>query len=194
MAIKYKWGKISKSEWSKRFPFALVANVHALPRALRIVGVGFAGDRITVITLDGFQHFLFSVGGLAFHHGRRHQHTQSTVLNYDLDRQATNIFTVRHQDRRLIALLRAGDFDIAHTLPAKHLASEDLAAVGVRHRIRAFDDIGHMVEPHQVKQTIREPRIRRDFNTSADMPRIGHRKQRRDNVFLFHPCHRPTWL
>ena len=30
MAIKYKWGKISKSEWSKRFPFALVANVLAL--------------------------------------------------------------------------------------------------------------------------------------------------------------------
>ena len=72
MALKYKWGKIGKSEWSKRFPFALVANVHALPRALRVVGVGFAGDRITVITLDGFQHFLFSVGGLAFHHGRRH--------------------------------------------------------------------------------------------------------------------------
>ena len=63
MALKYKWGKIGKSEWSKRFPFALVANVHALPRALRVVGVDFAGDRITVITLDGFQHFLFSVGG-----------------------------------------------------------------------------------------------------------------------------------
>ena len=30
MALKYKWGKIGKSEWSKRFPFALVANVLAL--------------------------------------------------------------------------------------------------------------------------------------------------------------------
>ena len=48
-----------------------------------------------MITLDGFQHFLFGVGSLAFRHGRRHQHTQRTVLNYDLDRQATNIFTVR---------------------------------------------------------------------------------------------------
>ena len=74
-----------------------------------------------MITLDGFQHFLFGVGSLAFRHGRRHQHTQRTVLNYDLDRQATNIFTVRHQDRRLITLLRAGDFDIAHTLPPNTL-------------------------------------------------------------------------
>lgn len=96
--------------------------------------------------------------------------TQRTVLNYDLDRQATNIFTVRHQDRRLITLLRAGDFDIAHTLPPKHLAPEDLAAIRVRHRIHAFGDIGHVVEPYQVKQTIREPRIRRDLNTSANMP------------------------
>ena len=86
MALKYKWGTIGKSEWSKRFPFALVANVHALPRALRVVDVGFAGDRIPVITLDGIQPLLISVGGLAFRHGRRHQHTQRTVLNYDLDR------------------------------------------------------------------------------------------------------------
>ena len=131
-------------------------HVHALPRALRVVGVGFAGDRITVITLDGFQHFLFGVGSLAFRHGRRHQHTQRTVLNYDLDRQATNIFTVRHLDRRLITLFRAGDFDIAHPLPAKHLAPEDLAAVGARHRIRAFGDIGHVVAQYKVKQPIRE--------------------------------------
>lgn len=109
-----------------------------------------------MITLDGFQHFLFGVGSLAFRHGRRHQHAKRTVLNYDLDRQATNIFTVRHQDRRLITLLRAGDFDIAHTLPAKHLAPEDLAAIRVRHRIHAFGDIGHVVEPYQVKQPIRE--------------------------------------
>ena len=156
MALKYKWGKIGKPEWSKRFPFALVANVLALPRALRVVGVGFAGDRITVITLDGFQHFLFGVGGLAFRHGRRHQHTQRTVLNYDFDRQVTNIFAVRHQDRRLISLLRTCDFDIAHTLPPKHLASENLAAIRVRHRIHAFGNVGHVVEPYQVKQPIRE--------------------------------------
>lgn len=30
MALKYKWGKIGKSEWSKRFPFALASNVLAL--------------------------------------------------------------------------------------------------------------------------------------------------------------------
>ena len=38
------------------------------------------GKRVATVTFDGFQHPFLAVGRLRFRHGRRHQHTQRTVL------------------------------------------------------------------------------------------------------------------
>ena len=44
-----------------------------------------------------------------------------------------------------------------HPLPSESMAAQQSAVVGACHRVHALPEIRHMVKPHQIKQSVREP-------------------------------------
>lgn len=68
-----------------------------------------------------------------------------------------HVFAIGHQHRRLIPFGGAGDFNVAHPLPSESMAAQQSAVVGACHRVHTLPEIRHMVKPHQIKQSVREP-------------------------------------